>query len=148
MVKASNGAYLACRHCQQPVTVTASKDMSPVTAGDQHLDRAVHTATGLEACEDGRHVAAPIDGPKPTPAGLGIDVGALEWEPSGVSPRSLEVAFPADPAGRWKRGDWVFMRISRDPEKRVLVFDRNEWDCFLDGARNGEFDDIAEPSRT
>ena len=25
----------------------------------------------------------------------------------------------------------------------MLVFDRNEWECFLDGARNGEFDDAA-----
>jgi hypothetical protein len=24
------------------------------------------------------------------------------------------------------------------------VFDRNEWDCFLDGARNGEFDDATD----
>jgi hypothetical protein len=23
------------------------------------------------------------------------------------------------------------------------VFDRNEWECFIDGARNGEFDDAA-----
>jgi hypothetical protein len=23
------------------------------------------------------------------------------------------------------------------------VFDRHEWECFLDGARNGEFDDAA-----
>jgi hypothetical protein len=27
----------------------------------------------------------------------------------------------------------------------VLVFDRHEWECFLHGARNGEFDDAAEP---
>jgi hypothetical protein len=27
----------------------------------------------------------------------------------------------------------------------VLVYDRHEWECFLDGARNGEFDDAAEP---
>ena len=31
------------------------------------------------------------------------------------------------------------MRVSGDPAGRVLVFDRNEWECFLDGARNGEF---------
>jgi hypothetical protein len=23
------------------------------------------------------------------------------------------------------------------------VFDRNEWECFIDGVRNGEFDDAA-----
>jgi hypothetical protein len=25
------------------------------------------------------------------------------------------------------------------------VFDRHEWECFLDGARSGEFDDAAGP---
>ena len=35
------------------------------------------------------------------------------------------------------------MRITDDPDRRVLVFDRNEWESFLDGARNGEFDDAA-----
>jgi len=25
------------------------------------------------------------------------------------------------------------------------VFDRHEWECFLNGARNGEFDAAAEP---
>jgi hypothetical protein len=43
-------------------------------------------------------------------------------------------------------GQWVLMRVAGDPEGRVLVFDRNEWECFLDGARNGEFDDAAGPS--
>jgi hypothetical protein len=36
--------------------------------------------------------------------------------------------------------------VAGDPEQRVLVFDRNEWDCFVDGARNGEFDDAAIPA--
>jgi hypothetical protein len=31
--------------------------------------------------------------------------------------------------------------VAGDPNERILVFDKNEWDCFLDGARNGEFDD-------
>ena len=35
------------------------------------------------------------------------------------------------------------MRVAADPDGRVLVFDRNEWECFLDGARKGEFDDAA-----
>jgi hypothetical protein len=35
------------------------------------------------------------------------------------------------------------MRVIGDPEARILVFDRNEWVCFLDGARNGEFDHAA-----
>ena len=52
---------------------------------------------------------------------------------------SIEVAFPLSP--RWARGDWVLMRVAGDPARRILVFDRNEWECFIDGARNGEFDD-------
>jgi hypothetical protein len=35
------------------------------------------------------------------------------------------------------------MRVTGDPEQRVLVFDRHEWECFLDGARKGEFDAAA-----
>jgi hypothetical protein len=40
--------------------------------------------------------------------------------------------------------DWVLMRVAGDPDRRVLVFDRNEWECFLDGVRKGEFDDAAD----
>lgn len=76
---------------------------------------------------------------KPTPRDLGIDPAALVWERSGDGDGSLEIAFPVSP--RWARGDWVLMRVAGDPERRILVFDRNEWVCFIDGARNGEFDD-------
>jgi hypothetical protein len=78
---------------------------------------------------------------KPTPAELGLDPDQLTWERSGDGTGSIEVAFP-DTAG-WARGDWVLMRVAGDGDRRVLVFDRNEWVCFLDGARNGEFDDAA-----
>jgi hypothetical protein len=44
------------------------------------------------------------------------------------------------------RAEWVLMRVTGDPDGRVLVFDRHEWECFLDGARNGEFDDGAASS--
>jgi hypothetical protein len=40
--------------------------------------------------------------------------------------------------------DWVLMRVAGDPDRRVLVFDRKEWECFLDGVRKGEFDDAAD----
>ena len=50
---------------------------------------------------------------------------------------SHELAMPCD-------GGWILMRVADDPARRVLVFDRNEWECFLDGARNGEFDDAAD----
>jgi hypothetical protein len=87
---------------------------------------------------------------------LGIDLAALQWSRSGDGDGSIEVAFPVAPAsagasgGRpgsgaatWERGDWVLMRVAGDLGGSVLVFDRNEWECFLDGVRNGEFDDAA-----
>jgi hypothetical protein len=41
----------------------------------------------------------------------------------------------------WVAGEeWVLMRLDGDPEQRVSVFSRFEWDCFLEGVRNGEFD--------
>jgi hypothetical protein len=78
---------------------------------------------------------------KPTPAELGIDPAALAWHRSGDAEGSIEVAFPDSP--RWTRGDWVLLRVAGDPSGRVLIFDRNEWDCFIDGARKGEFNDAA-----
>jgi hypothetical protein len=77
---------------------------------------------------------------KPTVAELNIDLAAQSWQQSGSGDGAIEVAFTraAGPSG--SVDDWVLMRVTGDPEQRVLVFDRNEWDCFLDGARNGEFD--------
>jgi hypothetical protein len=79
---------------------------------------------------------------KPTPGELGIDPAACTWERSGAGEGSIELAFPL--SSRWTHGDWVLMRVVGDAAGRVLVFDRNEWECFIDGARNGEFDDAAE----
>lgn len=78
---------------------------------------------------------------KPTVEALGIDVAALSWQRSGAGDGSIEIAFvrAAAPAS----GDWVLMRVSGDPAGRVLVYDRHEWVCFLDGVRRGEFDDAA-----
>ncbi|HLK75843.1 MAG TPA: DUF397 domain-containing protein [Streptosporangiaceae bacterium] len=74
---------------------------------------------------------------KPSVSELGIDLAAQVWRRSGRGDGAIEVAFT--------NGSWVLMRVTGDPERRVLVFDRHEWACFLDGARNGEFDDAAEP---
>ena len=75
---------------------------------------------------------------KPTPGQLGLDPGAQRWQRSGDGAGAIEVAF-----ARASSQDWVLMRVAADPDGRVLVFDRNEWECFLDGARKGEFDDAA-----
>ena len=85
---------------------------------------------------------------KPTVEELGIDVGAQRWRRSGDGDGSIEVAIVAGrdrgrPGGQppGPDGDWVLMRVAGDPAGRVLVYDRHEWECFLDGVRNGEFDD-------
>jgi len=78
---------------------------------------------------------------KPTVAALGIDLGAQEWQRSGEGEGAIEIAFVGGSAGVGP--EWVLMRVAGDPEGRVLVYDRNEWECFLDGTRGGEFDDAA-----
>jgi hypothetical protein len=78
---------------------------------------------------------------KPTVEDLGIDVAAQRWQRSGEGDGSIEVAMVA---GAGQPGvEWVLMRVAGDPDARVLVYDRHEWECFLDGARKGEFDDGA-----
>ena len=74
---------------------------------------------------------------KPTVAGLGVDVAGLDWRRSGTGDGSIEVAFIDDGGGRTQ---WVLMRVAGDPDGRVLVYDRHEWECFLDGVRKAEFD--------
>jgi hypothetical protein len=76
---------------------------------------------------------------KPTVEALGIDTAALSWQRSGEGDGTIEVAFTGRP-GR-HAGGWVLMRVAGDPAERVLVYDRHEWECFLDGIRKGEFDD-------
>jgi hypothetical protein len=76
---------------------------------------------------------------KPTVEALGIDTTALAWQRSGEGDGAIEVAFTGQLAG--PAGEWVLMRVAGDPAGRVLVYDRHEWECFLDGVRKGEFDD-------
>lgn len=77
---------------------------------------------------------------KPSPGQLGVDLAGLEWQRSGTGDGSIEIAFVADGA---QPGGWVLMRVAGDADERVLVYDRHEWVCFLDGVRKGEFDDAA-----
>jgi Domain of unknown function (DUF397) len=77
---------------------------------------------------------------KPSVEELGIDPAAQHWHRSGEGDGAIEVAMVAGPE---RRGDWVLMRVAGDPAGRILVYDRHEWECFLDGVRNGEFDDGA-----
>ncbi len=80
---------------------------------------------------------------KPTVSELGIDLTAQAWHRSGSGDGAIEVAFArAGPSGD---AEWILLRVAGDLAQRVLVFDRHEWECFLDGARNGEFDAAAAP---
>jgi hypothetical protein len=83
---------------------------------------------------------------KPTVADLGIDLNAQAWQRSGRGDQgtgdgAIEIAFVAEPGTG--RTEWVLMRVGGDPSGRVLVYDRREWECFLDGVRDGEFDEGA-----
>ena len=85
---------------------------------------------------------------KPTVEELGLDLDGQKWLRSGDGDGAIEIAFvPAAAAatGAASAGgvEWVLMRVAGDPESRILVYDRHEWECFLDGARRGEFDDGA-----
>jgi hypothetical protein len=95
--------------------------------------------------------------PKPTVSELGIDLAAQVWQRSGHGEGAIEVAFartaalpapapPSTPSAPPDDSEWILMRVAGDPDQRVLVFDRHEWECFLDGARNGEFDAAATPT--
>lgn len=85
---------------------------------------------------------------KPTAEQLGIDVAVQHWHRSGDGDGAIEVAMVSGPGHAGPGGgppgpsaDWVLMRVAGDPSGRVLVYDRHEWECFLDGVRNGEFDE-------
>ncbi len=94
---------------------------------------------------------------KPTVAELGVDLAAQEWRRSGDRDGAIEIAFvPARalataagaapesaPESAAERTEYVLMRVAGDPTGRVLVYDRHEWECFLDGVRGGEFDEGA-----
>ncbi|WP_213455414.1 DUF397 domain-containing protein [Rhizomonospora bruguierae] len=77
---------------------------------------------------------------KPTVEALGLAPDAQAWRCAGdgAGAGAIEVAF-ADALGE----RWVLMRVAGDPSGRILVYDRHEWECFVDGARKGEFDDAA-----
>ena len=103
---------------------------------------------------------------KPTVEELGIDLDKQKWQRSGDEDGAIEVAFIsgaavsvgvtsaaehsaggqaalAGPARLAGRTEWVLLRVAGDRAGRVLVYDRHEWECFLDGVRGGEFDDGA-----
>jgi hypothetical protein len=77
-------------------------------------------------------------GDKPTVADLGIDVDAQTWLRSGDQADAIEVAF-VEAVGQ----QWVLTRVAAHPAGLVQVYDRHEWECFVDGVKRGEFDDAS-----
>jgi hypothetical protein len=82
---------------------------------------------------------------KPAVSELGIDPAVQAWKRSGHGDGAIEIAVTRARGSAGEPAEWVLMRVAGDPDHRVLVFDRHEWECFLDGARNGEFDAAAAP---
>jgi hypothetical protein len=68
---------------------------------------------------------------KPSVEELGLDPGVLEWRRTQTDEGGIEVAFA---------GEWTLLRTTGE---LISVFDENEWACFLDGVRKGEFDHAA-----
>ena len=86
-------------------------------------------------------VQAPAPGsPAPAVPGPGVPPSPPAARDSATP--SVTKGAPA-PSRSADLADWVLMRVTGDADGRVLVFDRHEWECFLDGARKGEFDDAA-----
>ena len=67
--------------------------------------------------------------------GLRVNLDGAVWRKSNrsgpYSDNCVEVAFV---------GEGVAVRDSRDPSGGVLLFTHAEWDAFVDGAKDGEFD--------
>lgn len=59
-----------------------------------------------------------------------FDLGRAQWQSSGEDGR-IQIAFVDDLIG---------MRDGHDPDGPVLVFTEDEWDAFVAGAKDGEFD--------
>ncbi|MFI6645549.1 DUF397 domain-containing protein [Streptomyces sp. NPDC050504] len=63
-----------------------------------------------------------------------LDISGVEWQgPPGTSPDEERVEIAHLPDGA------VAMRSSLDPDT-VLRYTKAEWDAFVLGARDGEFD--------
>jgi Domain of unknown function (DUF397) len=67
--------------------------------------------------------------------GMKVDVSRAVWRSSSIggdtADNCVQVAF-LDEA--------ILLRDARDPDGPVLVFNQAEWDAFVEGAKDGEFD--------
>ena len=74
---------------------------------------------------------------------MDTDLDGLRWFKSSASSAAGCVEIAHLPEGG------VAVRDSKDRGKTPHVFNRHEWECFLIGAKNGEFDlpQLARPER-
>jgi hypothetical protein len=67
--------------------------------------------------------------------GLRVDLSRAAWRKSSASgphcDNCVEVAFVDDA---------IAVRDSKHPEGPTLIFTQGEWDAFVGGAKDGEFD--------
>ena len=66
--------------------------------------------------------------------GMTLDLNGAKWKKSsrsGSAGHCVEVAFA---------GDGIAVRDSKNPTGAALIFTPAEWDAFLGGAKDGEFD--------
>ena len=66
---------------------------------------------------------------------MDTDLTGLRWFKSSASSTGgcVEIAHLPDEGG-------VAVRDTKDRYKTPHLFNRHEWECFLTGAKNGEFD--------
>jgi hypothetical protein len=67
--------------------------------------------------------------------GLTVDLSRALWQRSsqdGAAENCVEVAFIDDA---------IAVRDSRDPDGPALIYTRDEWDAFIGGVKDGEFDE-------
>jgi Domain of unknown function (DUF397) len=62
------------------------------------------------------------------------DLSAASWRTSSFSQSGECVQTAFLPGGS------VAVRHSKDPDGSLLIYTRGEWDAFLKGAKDGEFD--------
>jgi hypothetical protein len=88
----------------------------------------IHVHAGVPA--SGERVAMEME-----TKGMKVDLSRAVWRTSSAggtdAENCVQVAF-LDEA--------ILLRDARDPDGPVLVFNQAEWDAFVDGAKDGEFD--------
>lgn len=73
-------------------------------------------------------------GQQEKPAAYELDLSNAEWlraEESEGEEEAIEIAFV---------DEYIAMRNSAEPDGTILVFTQAEWDAFVLGAKDGEFD--------